>query len=428
MTYEETLAFLLSKLPMFQRQGATAFKKDLTNTIALLNRLGNPQASFPSVHIAGTNGKGSSAHAIASVLQEAGYKTGLYTSPHLKEYTERIKINGQEIDQQSVVTFVQHINDTIESVKPSFFEVTVAMAFWYFAQQKVDIAVIETGMGGRLDSTNVLLPEICLITRIGMDHMQFLGDTLEAIAGEKAGIIKPAIPVVIGENNPTIHHVFESKSNLEGSPISFAQYQWKIAGTKQEPDGKYYLAKRDNQEQMHLFFGLGGLYQRQNLSGILETLFQLKEKGWNITSEALLGGLRNVVANTGLKGRWQILKRNPLVIADVGHNEDGIKAIVQQASSLQASTTIAVVGMTEEKASLVEKGLWPKHWVYHLCSPDNPRCIPANMLVALFQKNGYLNSRGFSSVTEALAAAEKNCPSDGLILLTGSTFVVAEGL
>ncbi|MDZ7647465.1 MAG: Mur ligase family protein [Cytophagales bacterium] len=324
MTYAETLAYLYHNLPMFQRVGASAYKKDLTNTLQLCEALGNPQKKFKSIHIAGTNGKGSTSHMLSAILQTAGYKTGLYTSPHLKEFTERIRVDGNEVSQEFVVDFVKRIKPSIESLKPSFFEITVAMAFDYFAKEQIDIAVIETGLGGRLDSTNVIHPILSIITNISWDHMDLLGDTLPKIAFEKAGIIKDGVPVVVSERQDEVAHVFADKANETKSKITFASDIYKF---KKNSHGLYDFAK-PNKISMLIETDLMGDYQAKNIPGVLCAVDELRLGGLPILDEHLHHGLKKTTSLTGLKGRWQTIETNPLIICDTGHNESGIKEIL----------------------------------------------------------------------------------------------------
>ncbi|MCM0041897.1 MAG: Mur ligase family protein, partial [Algoriphagus sp.] len=316
MNYEETLDYLFNALPMFQRVGASAYKADLTNTMALCTHLGNPQAQFKSIHVAGTNGKGSTSHSLASVFQASGYKTGLYTSPHLKSFTERIRVNGEEINKEDVVEFVATHKDFLDQLQPSFFEMTVCLAFWYFAKHRVDIAIIEVGMGGRLDSTNVISPELCVITSIGFDHTQFLGNTLSLIAGEKAGVIKQGVPVVVSQTQKEIQSVFLQKAAEMQASLVFADQEWeviRIQNSDTSPLARFQVKGRA--DTFELEFDLRGDYQRYNLPGILEAVEQMRKQGWNLSIEALQLGLANVSEQTGLKGRWQILQTQPLTIA-----------------------------------------------------------------------------------------------------------------
>uniref|UniRef100_UPI0025D376A6 bifunctional folylpolyglutamate synthase/dihydrofolate synthase n=1 Tax=Algoriphagus sp. TaxID=1872435 RepID=UPI0025D376A6 len=379
MNYQETLDYLFNALPMFQRVGASAFKTDLGNTLALCAHLGHPERQFKSIHVAGTNGKGSTSHALASVLQSSGYKTALYTSPHLKSFTERIRINGIEIPQEKVIQFVKEHKDFLEELKPSFFEMTVAMAFWYFAEEKVDIAVIEVGMGGRFDSTNVILPEISVITNIGFDHMQFLGNTLPAIAGEKAGIIKQNIPVVISQTQQETKHVFQAKADSTSSPIFFADQKWKVEKIN---ESKGFAAYRVNskEKEIDITLDLLGNYQKFNLPGILETVDQLKLRGWEIADTQLLEGLSKVANQTGLKGRWQILGESPTVICDTGHNESGISEILDQLKTYKYSDLWLVLGMVQDKDISKILSMLPKDAKYIFCEATIPRALKASQL------------------------------------------------
>lgn len=336
MNYEQVIAYLYSSLPMFHRVGAAALKPGLENTIALCNAVGNPQQRIKTVHIAGTNGKGSSSHMLAAILQSAGYKTGLYTSPHLKNFTERIKINGQEISEEYVTNFVAQYKPVFETVKPSFFEMTVAMAFKYFEEEKVDIAIIEVGLGGRLDSTNVIIPEACLITNISMDHQAILGDTLLKIASEKAGIIKSEIPVVVSETQAELAEYFRQVAEEKDASITFADQSFGVKNYSLH-DGKIQL---DIWQEDHLFLEsvsceLTGKYQLKNMVGVVALTQELVSKGWNITIQHIKHGFANVITLTALQGRWQTLGKHPLVICDVAHNEGGIRELVAQIASIK---------------------------------------------------------------------------------------------
>src|SRR6185369_14369357 len=343
-SYQKTLDYLYETLPMFQRIGAAAYKDNLDNTIALCKALGNPERKFKSIHVAGTNGKGSSSHMLAAILQMAGYKTGLYTSPHLKEFTERIKINREDVAHSFIVDFVEQIKPVLEEIKPSFFETTVAMAFDYFARQKVDVAVIEVGLGGRLDSTNVIKPEVSLITNISWDHANLLGDTLQKIAAEKAGIIKPNIPVVISERQPEVENVFLEKASKENSPIIFASDDYRLS-----PIGNGQFTFSPFAEEMAYQLQLKGDYQQMNLGGVLATIDVLKKKGFKISQENISEGMRNTITLTQLKGRWQKLGEHPLVICDTGHNEGGIKEVLKQISKEKFKGLHIVWGMVNDK-------------------------------------------------------------------------------
>ena len=405
---------------MYQRVGAAAYKADLSNTILLCEALGNPQNKFKSVHVAGTNGKGSSSHMLAAILQTAGYKTGLYTSPHLKEFTERIRINGKEIDKNFVVDFVKRIKSSIENIKPSFFEITVAMAFDYFAKQKVDVAVIEVGLGGRLDSTNMITPLVSLITNISWDHQDLLGDTLQKIAFEKAGIIKQTVPVVVSERNQEVDEIFRTKSNEEQSQLYFASDLWKIDSIS---EGVYQV--QDPSKTVELTLDLMGVYQRKNLGGVLQVVELLNGKGFNISQEAIQIALENVTTITGLKGRWQKLSHQPLVICDTGHNEAGIREVVAQIQAQKFEKLFIVLGCVKDKDLSSVLSLLPVDAYYFFCQAKIPRALDAIELsnrAAVFGLKGEV----ISDVNEAIGTARKKATPNDFIFVGGSTFVVAE--
>jgi dihydrofolate synthase/folylpolyglutamate synthase len=425
MTYQETLDYLFNALPMFQRIGAAAFKKDLTNTLALCDHLGNPQKAFKTVHVAGTNGKGSTSHALCSILMEAGYKVGLYTSPHLKSFTERIKINGEEIPEGDVVTFVAQNKAFLEELKPSFFEMTVGMAFWYFAKERVDIAVIEVGMGGRLDSTNVISPDMSVITNIGYDHMQFLGDTLPLIAGEKAGIIKSHIPVVISQTQAETKPIFLSKAAELGAPIYFADGIFRVKESWQSTFGTQAFQVESDGALLQYEMDLLGNYQRYNLPGILNACKVLNTLGWEIPETAIRRGLSRIVANTGLKGRWQILGKAPWVICDTGHNEDGIRLILDQIGKMTFGHLWMVIGMVRDKDISKILSMLPKDASYVFCEASIPRALPAAELSAAALGHG-LRGETVPDVNDAIGHAKQLAKENDLIFIGGSTFVVAE--
>ncbi|MGB2684574.1 MAG: folylpolyglutamate synthase/dihydrofolate synthase family protein [Olleya sp.] len=403
MTYLETVNWMFSQLPMYQKQGQTAFKKDLTNTINLAKHLKNPQHKFKSIHVAGTNGKGSSSHMLASILQEAGYKVGLYTSPHLKDFRERIKINGKVVSKPFVIGFIKRNKTFLDANKLSFFEMTVGMAFDYFAKQKVDIAVIEVGLGGRLDSTNIIIPEVSLITNIGLDHVQFLGNTLSLIASEKAGIIKPNIPVVISETQPETQAVFTAFAEKNNSPIHFAD---QVASEDFTTD-------------------LKGSYQSKNIKGVIQSIKQLQQKGFVISNQNIKTGLLNTVKNTDLKGRWQTLGTNPKVICDTAHNKEGLTLAIQQLLKETHQHLHIVFGVVNDKDVMSILPLLPKKATYYFCKPDVPRGLDQNILSTLFQDNGFIGN-SYASVSEAYNFALKAASVDDVIYIGGSTFVVAE--
>jgi len=429
MNYQQTLDFLYSKLPMFTRVGASAFKKDLTNTIILCEALDNPQNKFKSIHVAGTNGKGSTSHMLASVLQAQGYKTGLYTSPHLKDFRERIRINGKMISKAEVVSFVKAQQKLIEKTEPSFFEVTVALAFDHFAKHQVDVAVIEVGLGGRLDSTNIITPQISVITNISLDHVNMLGNTLEEIAGEKAGIIKKNIPVVVGETQEKSAPVFINKAQAEQAPIVFAD-QMLTAKDFKIKNGKLSLSvyQKGKIKYKDLQSDLTGIYQHKNILTVLETLAVMNEKtAIKTDQESIYLGISQVKKQTGLQGRWQTLSRNPLVICDTGHNEAGITEVIKNISLTPHQHLHIVFGMVNDKDISKVLSLMPRNATYYFCKPDLERGLAANALkeqAAAFNLNG----NSYTSVAEAKATAIRAADTKDLIFIGGSTFVVAEAI
>lgn len=424
MTYEECLQYLYEKLPMFQRQGAPAFKKDLTNTLKLLEHAGNPHLTFKSIHIAGTNGKGSSAHALASILQSAGFKTGLYTSPHLKSFTERIRLNGKEIPKQTVIRFVEQFRSAIEEIKPSFFEVTVVMSFWYFQAQEVDIAVIETGLGGRLDSTNVITPEVSLITQIGYDHMEFLGETLPEIAGEKAGIIKPGVPVVMGVFQPKVHSVFEKKAQETGSELINQSEDYRIKSLGMER-----LIRRLSISSHELNFetetDILADYFLKNLPGVLSVVSLLRTQGWAISDQAVSSGLSQIKEKTGLKGRFQVINESPLIVADVSHNEQGISELLRQINNLKCNQLHVIYGVVKDKKVDEILKLFPEDTRFYFTQADVPRAMDHLKLKELAEIQG-ISGPSFPNVNEALKKVKTEVQKNEVILITGSTFVVSE--
>ncbi|MDN5213581.1 folylpolyglutamate synthase/dihydrofolate synthase family protein [Fulvivirgaceae bacterium BMA12] len=423
MDYKETLDFLYNSLPMFQRQGKSAFKKDLTNTFKFCQQLNNPQQQFKSVHIAGTNGKGSTAHSIAAVLQLAGYKTGLYTSPHLKSFTERIRINGRAIGEQEVVEFVKMHKDFIDQLKPSFFEMTVVMAFDHFARKQVDVAVIEVGLGGRLDSTNVITPLISVITNIGLDHTDFLGDTLPQIAGEKAGIIKPGIPVVISEYQEETAPVFKDVSQELKAEIYFADQEYQV----ESRHGGDYRVSNSGGEVLFpsLYADLKGVYHARNLPGIIKTVDLLRDMSFTISEKVVEEGIRSAAAVTGLKGRWQLLQDNPTMICDIAHNEDGIKPIMEYIGRQSYPQVHIIWGMVNDKKTEAILKLLPADAKYYFCEAQIPRALAADALAQQASARG-LSGKVYKDVNEAISAALKNAHKEDLVFIGGSTFVVAE--
>jgi dihydrofolate synthase/folylpolyglutamate synthase len=419
--YAQALDYLYRTLPMFQRVGVAALKNDLTNTIKLCAALENPQRRFKSVHIAGTNGKGSTSHMLAAILQSAGYKTGLYTSPHLKEFTERIRINGVEIGQDRVIQFVNEMKTLLEHIQPSFFEMTVALAFKYFAEEQVDIAIVEVGLGGRLDSTNVILPEISLITNISLDHTDLLGDTVEKIALEKAGIIKRSVPVVISERQPEIEHVFEERAAHMNAPINFATDHLRVSGL--DRGFKITVDKETWFEQ--LVPELKGHYQRRNLPGILAAVIELRGIGFSIPDKAVRQGIEHGATITGLKGRWQKLRDLPLTICDTGHNVDGIREVVAQINETSHRKLHFVIGLVKEKDATAVLKLLPKEATYYFCQANIPRAMAAEILASTAATIG-LTGTIVPDVNDAIRLATQNATEDDLIFIGGSTFVVAE--
>mgnify|MGYP001628036099 CR=1 FL=1 len=431
MNYQSSLDFLFQALPMFQRVGGAAFKKDLSNTLKLCAHLGNPQHRFKSIHIAGTNGKGSTAHALASVLQEAGYTTGLYTSPHLKSFRERIKINGIEIPEGEVVQFVESNKDFLLGLKPSFFEMTVALSFAFFAKRGVDYAIIETGMGGRFDSTNVIHPLLSIITNIGFDHEQFLGDTLDKIAFEKAGIIKENVPVIIGQTHAKTAGVFRSIATERNANITFADQVLKVNFTGYHRHSKekglaHYTISGGTYPIKNIELDLLGSYQAKNLPTIMVALDQLNALGLQLYPDHIKKGLSKIIANTGLKGRWQILSLDPLTIFDTGHNEDGIQEIIDQLLVLKGKQKLfMILGMVKDKAHYKVLEKLPKDAKYFFCQADQARSMPAQELQNLGAELG-LKGEVIENVNQARLAAEKKASKEDLIFIGGSTFVVAE--
>lgn len=429
MNYTETLNFLYNQLPMFQRIGGSAYKNNLNNTIALDNYFGHPHNKFKTIHVAGTNGKGSVSHSLASILHEAGYKVGLYTSPHLKDFRERIKINGKMIFETYVTDFMNKNLQYINSLQPSFFELTVALAFDYFASQNIDIAVVEVGMGGRLDSTNIIKPLVSVITNISYDHTQFLGDTLEKIASEKAGIIKKNIPVVVGETNYKISHVFYDKANEVDAPIFLANHTYSINSSFVTSDSKqsFNIFKNGEVVYSNLKLDLLGDYQKENILTILQTVEILQNQKLKISEVNIYSGLANVVKNTGLQGRWQILNNSPLTICDTGHNEAGIEYIVNQIKNTRFDNLHFVIGAVNDKEITKILKLLPKDAVYYFTKASIPRALDEKELQK--QANDLdLRGESFSTVKSAYESAKSNAKNTDLIFIGGSTFVVAEVL
>jgi dihydrofolate synthase/folylpolyglutamate synthase len=427
MDYAQTVEYLLTKLPLYSRIGAAAYRKDLTNTRLLSDYTGNPERQFKSVHVAGTNGKGSTSHMLAAIFQQAGYKTGLYTSPHLKDFRERIRINGEFISEAFIVDFVQRISPLSEKMDPSFFEISVIMAFEYFAREQVDIAIIEVGLGGRLDSTNIITPGLSVITNIGYDHMNLLGNTLAAIAFEKAGIIKPGVPVVVGEYHSETAPIFEQRAREEQASIIFADKQryvsdWRyqrhtlVAEVSQSPladDKQYYT------------LDLPGFYQTKNLLTVLAAVHQLSADGWRLEHRHVDRALRQVKKLTGLHGRWEIIHEHPDIILDVAHNADGIRQLVRQIELTDHEELYIVLGLVKDKDIDAVLSLLPRQAKYFFTRAQIPRAFPEQELAVLAGAAG-LQGHSYPTVTEAMAAAKTHARPKDLILVCGSVFVVAE--
>jgi dihydrofolate synthase/folylpolyglutamate synthase len=426
MTYAQTVDYLYSRLPMFTRIGASAFKKDLTNTIAFCNALDNPQNKYKTIHIGGTNGKGSTSHMLAAIFQKAGYKTGLYTSPHLKDFRERIRINGKMVAKSFVTKFVKEHQPLISDIEPSFFEVTVAMAFSYFEQQQVDVAIIEVGLGGRLDSTNVIQPELSVITNISLDHTNMLGNTFAEIAFEKAGIIKSNTPVIIGEHHIETDPVFVNKATQQNANLLFAQDDLTVANISKNADHlKLDVIKKDQILFKNLILDLAGGYQLKNILTVIETVLESRKLGFNLPNQAIVSALRNVKKLTGLQGRWQTLSKKPLIICDTGHNKAGITEVVENIKQISHQNLHMVIGMVKDKDINAVLALLPPYAKYYFCQPNLERALPVEELKQ--QANQYqLQGKAFTSVSDALLAAKNNANENDLIFIGGSTFVVAE--
>lgn len=428
MNYKETIDYLYSRLPMFTRVGSVAFKKDLHNTLVMCDNLDNPQNKFKTIHVGGTNGKGSTSHMLAAIFQQAGYKTGLYTSPHLKDFRERIRINGEMVPEAFVTDFINQQRSIIEEISPSFFEVTVAMAFSYFAAQKVDLAIIEVGLGGRLDSTNIITPELSVITNISPDHTNILGNTLTEIAAEKAGIIKPGIPVVIGETQQETKQVFIKKARETNSDLVFADQLLHIANTAREHEYlRTSVYKGPQVIYKDLELDLSGFYQLKNVLPVLQAIAILKEKGYKITDDNVYTALKRVKAITGLQGRWQKLSEHPLIICDTGHNIAGISEVMLNINTTDYRQLHMVIGMVKDKDINGVLALLPINATYYFCQPQLERALPVAELAAAAQSHA-LHGEAFGTVDQAVQAAKNNAAPDDLIFIGGSTFVVAEVL
>ncbi|MBR2958855.1 MAG: bifunctional folylpolyglutamate synthase/dihydrofolate synthase [Bacteroidales bacterium] len=441
MTYQETLDFMFAQLPMYHRIGAAAYKADIQPTIDMMAALGNPERKFKSIHVAGTNGKGSVSHFLASILQESGYKVGLYTSPHLVDFRERIRINGEMIPQQAVVDFVDHNRQLFADLSLSFFEMTVGMAFGYFAKEKVDIAIVEVGMGGRLDSTNVITPLLSVITNIGLDHTQFLGDTLEKIAGEKAGIIKPGVPVVIGETQPETKPVFERVAAERHAPITFADQHWHVRTSAVNRDESRLLFDvldldmADAEWRCGLVSQLAGSYQLKNLATVFEAISVLcRNSQFSILNSQLEKGIAHVVDNTHLHGRWQVIDNNPLTICETAHNAPGIDAMLSKLATMQFGALHVIYGCVNDKDYRKilshlhnEFSRLGKPFDWRFSQPSVPRGLPVADLQAAAAGLGISGDK-YISVKEAIREARAAANPHDLVLVTGSIFLIADAL
>ncbi len=428
MTYQQTLDYLFARLPMYQRIGAAAYKADLNNTIKIVEVLGKPHQKLKCIHVAGTNGKGSSSHMLAAILQQAGYKTGLYTSPHLIDFRERIKINGKMIPKNHIVDFVEKYETEFEKIEPSFFEWTVGLAFDYFAKEEVDVAVIEVGLGGRLDSTNVITPLVSLITNISYDHTNLLGDTLEKIAKEKAGIIKPRIPVIVSQYQSESGPLFSAVAREQKSICEFGDKTYKVAGTKIENGllSVTVIKRSDNTIEVYEL-DLTGNYQAKNLLGVLNVITQLVKAGFVIETEIVKQALKQVTKLTGLLGRWQTLSEKPMIIADTGHNEDGIKQVVENLKTIKYERLHFIFGAVNDKEITKILELLPTEAIYYFVKASVPRALNENELKEQAAKVK-LSGKSFSSVKEGIEAAKKASKRGDLIFIGGSTFVVGDAL
>lgn len=427
--YDEVIRYLYEQLPAYQRIGQKAFKKDLGNIRLLLEQLDQPQRQFRSIHIAGTNGKGSVSNMLASILREAGYRTGIYTSPHISDFRERIQVNGKLIHKNSVIAFVRRMREQVEAIRPSFFEWTVAMAFDHFARQKVDIAVVETGLGGRLDSTNILLPELSVITNIGLEHQEMLGDTLEAIASEKAGIIKPGVPVIIGRTQRSTTPVFRSVAKANSAPLTWADRSWTVRSSERQRKYRTVEAERKSDgHSLKLKLDLTGSYQSENAVTVLTAVDRLNRSGFRIADRAVRAGLMKATLNNVFRGRWQEIGKRPRIIADSSHNADGFREVRRQLDLEQYEGLHIIYGCVKDKAIEPILDLLPHKANYYLTRPDLDRARPVDILEPLFRSRGlevrYVSNRP----EECLEAALQNAAAGDLILITGSIFLLSHFL
>lgn len=427
MNYNQTIEFLYSQLATFHRTGADAYHANLDISFQLMDLFGHPYNGFKSIHIAGTNGKGSVSNMLASILQTAGYRTGLYTSPHLKDFRERIRIDGKMVPRDYVIQFVRNNKTVFDELKPSFFEMTTAMAFCYFKEEKVDFAVIETGLGGRLDSTNVITPVLSVITNIGKDHTDLLGDTLKQIAFEKAGIIKYKIPVVVGKIKPGLRYVFDVRAASMQAPVYYSGDRFRTlkAEIKNEKAKCLVLKSKSPSQIYNITCPLMGSYQKENITTLLQVCEKLNDLGYKLSNEEITAGIRNVIRNTGFKGRWQVMAKNPLIICDTGHNEDGIRIVMNQLKSMSYRQLHIVFGMVKDKDIRAVLKYLPVDATYYFCKPKIQRGLDEHILLAA-GKGRRLNGSAYLSVREALENAKKNATADDIIFVGGSSFVVAE--
>ena len=421
MTYGETVTYLYNCAPPFQQVGGAAYKEGLATTIALDNHLGNPHRKFRTIHVAGTNGKGSTSHTLAAILQESGYKVGLYTSPHLIDFRERMRVNGTVAPEEYIVDFVARHKAFFEPLQPSFFELTTAMAFNWFAEQQVDVAVIEVGLGGRLDCTNIISPDLCIITNISPDHTQFLGNTIEEIAAEKAGIIKAGIPVVIGETTEATREVFRNKANSVGAPIFFAEDERPL--TSATPCGSGYVY--ETKEHGAINGELGGYCQEKNTNTILCAIEKLQKQGFTISTNSVRKGFTDVCSTTGLMGRWQKIGESPLTVCDAGHNIGGIRHVAGQLKAQKCKTLRIVFGMVSDKDISAVLAMMPKEAIYYFTQASIKRAMPAGELMEKAKAYG-LEGRHYPDVAQALDAARRDSSADDFIFIGGSCFIVAD--
>ncbi|HUC81829.1 MAG TPA: folylpolyglutamate synthase/dihydrofolate synthase family protein [Flavisolibacter sp.] len=424
MNYPQTLDYLYNKLPMFSRMGSAAYKKDLTNIQLLCEALGNPHEKFKSIHVAGTNGKGSVSHMLAAIFQTAGYKTGLYTSPHLYDFRERIRIGGAMISEDFVVDFVERIKPLIEKIEPSFFEITVAMAFEAFAAQEVDVAIIEVGLGGRLDSTNIITPELSIITNIGWDHMNMLGNSLEEIAGEKAGIIKEAVPVVVGETVPETKPVFEKKAKVQNAPLVFAEENFQLNDYRLHDDHLEITYKRGQNEFVQIQTDLPGIYQIENVRTVLAAVEILK-KTWALSQTVVNKALQNVKSITGLMGRWDVLHSSPTIVLEVAHNKNGVEKMLSHLKQVAFNRLHIVIGLVKDKEVDDVLALLPQNASYYFTQAQIPRAMKGKLLQEKAIKY-QLSGDVFNDVNQALQSAIQQSAKNDLIIVCGSIFLVAE--